>query len=117
MMFNLDTILFLPALTSIIFIIAGFIMYVFPPKKINYLYGYRTKASMKSQERWTFAQKYASVQMMIFSVYFMVFSFLFSFFNFSEKSNLIVGLVVIIFGVGYLFYKIEKAIKINFPNQ
>ncbi|WP_133712278.1 SdpI family protein [Myroides indicus] len=27
------------------------------PKHINYIYGYRTKNAMKSQEHWHFAQK------------------------------------------------------------
>ncbi|MDA1027671.1 MAG: SdpI family protein [Bacteroidetes bacterium] len=30
-----------------------------PPKKINSLYGYRTKRSMASQEAWDFAQLYS----------------------------------------------------------
>lgn len=33
-----------------------------PPKTINHLYGYRTKASMASQERWDFAQQASSVR-------------------------------------------------------
>ena len=32
----------------------------FPPKKINKIYGYRTKASRKSQAHWDFAQAYSS---------------------------------------------------------
>ena len=31
-----------------------------PPKQINLLYGYRTKASMASQERWDYAQQFSS---------------------------------------------------------
>lgn len=33
---------------------------IHPPKKINALYGYRTKRSMASQEAWDFAQAYSS---------------------------------------------------------
>lgn len=29
------------------------------PKKINYIYGYRTPMSMKNKDTWIFAQKYA----------------------------------------------------------
>ena len=39
-----------------ILILTGRIMLAYPPKKINWIYGYRTPASMKSQERWDFAQ-------------------------------------------------------------
>ena len=56
----------LPLLTGSIFIIAGFIMYRFPPKKINMFYGYRTMNSMKSQERWDFSQKYSAKELMKF---------------------------------------------------
>ncbi|WP_370086327.1 SdpI family protein [Ekhidna sp.] len=37
---------------------------VFPPKKINALYGYRTPRSMKSQESWNAANQYANDLMM-----------------------------------------------------
>lgn len=37
---------------------------VFPPKKINALYGYRTTRSMKSQEAWDAANQYANDLMM-----------------------------------------------------
>ncbi len=53
----------IPLLVGLIFIIMGFITLKFPPKKINHLYGYRTKSSMKSQERWDFAQRYSAKEM------------------------------------------------------
>lgn len=37
---------------------------VFPPKKINALYGYRTNRSMKSQQAWDAANQYANDLMM-----------------------------------------------------
>lgn len=46
--------------TGPIILIVGFIMLKRPPKKINRIYGYRTKRSMKSQEQWDFAQKYSA---------------------------------------------------------
>lgn len=39
-----------------LFILLGAILYKKPPKEINFMYGYRTLASMKSQDRWDFAQ-------------------------------------------------------------
>lgn len=44
------------------FAFAGFIQRRFPPKKINYLYGYRITTSMRSQEAWDFAQAYSARQ-------------------------------------------------------
>ncbi len=54
-----------PLLVGSVFLFAGILMFVFPPKKINYLYGYRTQNSMKNLERWNFAQKLSSRLMII----------------------------------------------------
>lgn len=50
--------------TGFLFIIAGFILFKNPPKKINWFYGYRTKTSMKNQKLWDLAQIYAAKVMM-----------------------------------------------------
>ena len=50
---------------GIVFILAGVILYVFPPKKINGLYGYRTQTSMQSQKKWDFAQTYSAKIMVL----------------------------------------------------
>ena len=34
------------------------LLYYFPPKEINALYGYRTKRSSKNQKNWYFAQRH-----------------------------------------------------------
>ena len=52
--YPLPSILFL---SGGIFYLAALVLSKFPLKKINYFYGYRTKASMKSQESWNFSQK------------------------------------------------------------
>jgi len=38
-------------------IILGYIYWKWPPKKINQIYGYRTRRSMKNQEIWDYANK------------------------------------------------------------
>ncbi len=47
-------------LSGLIFMLAGFILSKYPPKKINSLYGYRTGRSIKSKEAWDFAQGYSA---------------------------------------------------------
>lgn len=44
-------------LIPFILIILGYILYRFPPKKINFFYGFRTKMSMKNKKNWDFANK------------------------------------------------------------
>lgn len=38
-------------------IIIGLILYYFPPKNINSMYGYRSNRSMQDQDSWDYAQK------------------------------------------------------------
>lgn len=45
-------------LIPVILIIAGRIMWKHCPKKINTVYGYRTKRSMKNMDTWRFAHNY-----------------------------------------------------------
>ena len=61
----LDNPLFLiPLMSGLLFCIAGYVMFKFPPKKINSLYGYRTTSSMISKDRCDFSQKYSAIDMM-----------------------------------------------------
>ncbi len=51
------------AITGISFVFLGAILRKYPPKRINHLYGYRTKSSMGSQDRWDHAQAYSASEM------------------------------------------------------
>ena len=63
------------AIVTLIFIVFR----MFPPKKVNALYGYRTKRSMKNQINWDFAQKTSSIISLFFTavIFFFKFHFLF----------------------------------------
>ena len=50
-------------LTGAIVWTAGYFFARYPPKKINFWYGYRTSTSMRNPEIWTFAQTYAAQEM------------------------------------------------------
>ena len=71
MNFLVENLLFTSFLSGIIFMITGFVMFKFPPKNINMLYGYRTTRSMKNQEQWDFSQKY-SAKLLIFCGVFLI---------------------------------------------
>lgn len=51
-------------LTGSLLAIIGGIMLSYPPKKINKLYGYRTKAALRNQQTWDEANRYSSKQML-----------------------------------------------------
>lgn len=60
-----------------VIIIAGIILSLFPPKKINRIYGYRTVSSMRNKENWDIANKYSSSLMIIFGIVILLISFIF----------------------------------------
>lgn len=99
-----------------LFVLVGMIMTKFPPKKINYLYGYRTKSSMKNQESWDFAQKFSSFKMIQYGL-FLSFSCVLAFItNFNNFINMLLGLGLLILLVVMLFLTTEKALKSKFDN-
>jgi len=97
--------------TGIIFIIMGIIMNIFPPKKINSLYGYRTASSMESQEKWDFSQKYSAKVMAIIGVVLSIISFYRPFLNLSNDQHAILGLAVLIASAVSLIVIVEKKLK------
>ncbi len=48
--------------------IIGILMVAFPPKKIRWWLGYRTKRSMESQRNWDYANKRAGLILMVASL-------------------------------------------------
>ena len=49
----------------LIILVVGIVFWMYPPRKINEFYGYRTTRSRKSQEAWDFAQKYSAKLMTV----------------------------------------------------
>ena len=52
-------------INALIMTVGGAVFWMYPPKKINGFYGYRTTRSRKSQEAWDFAQKYSAKMMTV----------------------------------------------------
>ena len=112
-----ENVMGMTCLTGMVFFIAAIITYLFPPKKINYFYGYRTSRSMKNQKVWDFAQRFSSLKMMQGGIFLILISFLKLIFSFSDKIELILSFLLIIGVVIYFFIVTERAIKAKFPNQ
>ncbi|TXF75086.1 SdpI family protein [Chryseobacterium sp.] len=102
--------------TGFLFFIAGIVMFKFPPKKINSIYGYRTLNSMKSQERWDFAQKYSAKELMKLGILLLALCLLAVFTKFNYSVNLITGLLLLILTVVILLIRVERAINARFGN-
>lgn len=108
-----NPLILVPLLVGPIFIIAGVLMSLYPPRKINMLYGYRTKSAIKNQERWDFAQKYAASQMIKFGTLLLFTTVLGLFFHPSENVATIIAISIMIATV-ILIIRVEKAIKSRF---
>ncbi len=113
----IENLFFMPLLIGIIFMITAGIVYKFPPKKINYLYGYRTTASMKSKEHWDFAQRYSSVKMFQAGVALSVVSLFGLAFPVDENTKFIIGLFLALPSCIFMFFTTERALKRKFPND
>ncbi len=94
--------------------ITGRLVHSFLPKKINHIYGYRTKRSMKSQEAWDFAQKH-NVELMIKSGIFLIgASILGPIVKFSPGWGVVISLTIILGAIAYMIYQTETALKEKF---
>jgi len=116
-MMNLDALLEttnpMLLLSGLTFIIAGGIMYFFPPKKVNSLYGYRTARSMKNQKNWDFAQIYGAKALCVLGLVFILISFTRTLLPFDNDQHALFGMFLLIIGVVIMFLISEKAIKKN----
>ena len=115
---NFENSLFvMPLLVGFTFVIAAYLMLKFPPKEINYMYGYRTKNSMKTKERWFFSQIYSSKIMIYCGLSLMLLSVFGLLFKVSVAKGVFISTLCIIISVIVLYIKTEKAIKQNFKNE
>lgn len=112
-----NPLLIIPVSFGLISIIAGFIMLKFPPKKINSLYGYRTSSSMKSQERWDFAQTYSSKEMIKLGLLITLCGLVGLIYHPNERTATILGLSLMISTIIVLLIRVELAIKKKFKQQ
>ena len=102
-------------LTGGCFSLAGYITKRFPPKKINHLYGYRTKTSMRNQEVWDFAQRYSASEMIKSGIIMLILAGFAWFAEVQFKGDIFVAIgLTVIFPLVMLF-QIETELKKRFP--
>ena len=94
-----------------IFMLMGIIMFKFPPKSINSLYGYRTASSMQSQTKWDFAQKYSAKIMAFIGFGMLIISFTRTLLPFDNDQTAIFGVAILLLSVIILLIIVEKKLK------
>ena len=104
-------------LTGGCFSLAGYITKRFPPKKINHLYGYRTKTSMRNHEVWDFAQRYSASEMIKLGIIMLILAGFAWFAEVQFKGDIFVAIgLTVIFPLVMLF-QIETELKKRFPKE
>ncbi len=96
------------------FLITGILTLKYPLKTINEMYGYRTKNSMSSIEKWNFSQRYSSMLISKIGIFLICCSFLGIFFQISVDLHFWVGIVSAVFAVVFLYYTTENKLKKEF---
>lgn len=109
-----DAFFVISALCGVVFALAGILLWRFPPKKINGIYGYRTPSSMKNQERWDFAQKEAAKGLIAIGLVETLLSFTSFIWKMEEKAGVMWGLLVLFVLVVSLLIWVERKIKLRF---
>ena len=112
-----NTLFTVPVSAGILFIIVGAILYKFPPKKINIIYGYRTVRSMKSKDRWDFAQNYSAKQLITFGGVLAFLSTIGFVFQPNENTAKIISAVLILSIVISIIYRVETALGNRFQTK
>jgi uncharacterized membrane protein len=109
-----NQVMFIPFVTGPIFMLFGLVLLKLPPKKINWLYGYRTPRAMKSQERWDFAQRYAAKEMIKLGSFLLLTASAGLIYKPEANISNIVGLGLVIMVIVTLIVRVENAIKNRF---
>jgi len=100
-----------------IFTVCGLIFRFFPPGKINWFIGYRTKASMQNQETWEIANRFAArlmvqLGLMLFAVGVITFAL-----PPTPLTGVFMGIALVIFSAFMQFYFTEKHLRKTFDEH
>jgi hypothetical protein len=101
--------------TGLIFYVAGYIQFKYPPKKINFLYGYRTTTSIRSQEIWDFSQTLSAKKIHHLGIYLFFGGILAYLINIDQFFAMWIGISLVTGSPVLLIFQVEKELKRRFP--
>ena len=97
-------------------LVISYIFAKYPPKKINDLYGYRTKRSMRNQDCWDFANRHSISLMWKISLLTCIVQVICIILT-DEGMALLTATIVLITTLIYSVYLTEKALKNTFDKE
>jgi uncharacterized membrane protein len=86
-----------------------------PPKKINHLYGYRTRRSMANQDIWDFANKQSAKDFWRVAIVIMATGLALLLFDITFK--ILIQMAVLLIGLGISVWNTEKEINKHFDKN
>lgn len=108
---------FIPFFVGFALLIGAVVMLLFPPGKINFFYGYRTPSSMKSQDRWVFAQRYSAIELLWAGLALMATSLLALVLNLSQGAEIAIAIGLMVIALAVILIRTERAIKAKFGSK
>jgi len=108
---NINLLFFISVSVSFLFLLIGFLGIKFPPKKANWIYGYRTKRAMQSQYNWDFAQQYSAKASLIAGLFFLIASIAGCFFIVNNGTATIIEIVLLVITLTIIVLKTENKLK------
>ncbi|REJ83759.1 MAG: hypothetical protein DWQ44_00495 [Bacteroidetes bacterium] len=101
-------------LVGLIFLLAGLIMRKSPPPKVNYIYGYRTRRSMRDQQSWEEGNRVSAILMIRYGMCMIVFGLVATIVPLTEISSIIAALFIVLVFTFMVFVKTERHLKRKF---
>ena len=116
------TMLICDLLLPVTMIFGGMMMYRRPPKKINGIYGYRTRRSMKNMQTWRFAHHYCGRLWLKMGIVLLILTIAVMAFLALGDIQIISILTLVILGVQMIalfvsIFKVEAELKNNFDED
>ena len=95
----------------------SFIFVTFPPKKINLLYGHRTKMSMLNQDTWKEANSRSMKMMLLISLLTCLIQLFAIIIGFETEKTILYASIFLVAGLIIGMLLVEKELKKIFDNQ
>ncbi len=110
------TLIIINLLFGPLLLIIALFLKAYPPKKINWIYGYRTTRSRKSQEAWDASNKYANDLMLWVAIITTICQIVLYFVFTPETALLIACSIMTILLIAAIFV-VENFLKENFDSE
>ena len=109
--------IFIHLLIGPLLLVISLILFYFPPKKINLIYGHRTSLSMKNQDTWDEANKRSSYMMVLVSAMTCIFQLIGIVFKLNQEKTILYATIFLVAGLIIGVLIVEKQLRSIFDKD